>query len=86
MTVGHWVGSLLCPSFPKVFIKTCCESVKIDESLELNDVQNVLYRTIDKSINVVALQNDFTRRFLEVIFWSIIKNMGIKFYDENKNN
>jgi hypothetical protein len=75
------IAGLLCPAIQKDFIKTCCcQYIEIDESSDLNDVQNVIYRNIDKSINMTALRIDFAK-FLEDLLWSIIKNLAIKFYD-----
>jgi hypothetical protein len=39
-----------------------------------------------ESINVMALCNDFAAKFLEDLLWSIIKNMAIKFYDDNNDS
>jgi hypothetical protein len=79
------ISGLLCPAIQNDFIKTCCQSIEIDESSDLNDVQNVIYRNSDKSVNVTALRIDFAK-FLEDLLWSIIKNLAIKFYDDNKDS
>jgi hypothetical protein len=59
--------------------------VDIDETSELNDVQNALFRNCDGSINMRALQRDFAK-FLDDLLWAIIKNMAVKFYDDNKDS